>query len=524
MRPGYFFELMPDSDLSTNQAIFRYTRFMIGDDFPIYLVLGQEKLEVCLSIPGQYGHTTMFEFVYSDYQNPRGKLSGQLIDVPTRLEFSFMLESIHSSSCRDLYQKSSSAVNTGAPFLSYSHATDEDRYCKGQLFTIEKRSSNQREVIGQNDSFIVSILYISTQHIFLDFLFDLKHSDVFNNSRHFDRLMLISRENYIFSSILKLLESKYWRSVNYPQAEGIDDNLLSEFSKSERTSAVKNWVKTLIDHRTTALVNSGWISRPLEDELYETLTSEIEDLPTKKDEREDPLWEEITEWSVSRFSYRRILALLLPFRVEHIIIFIIPWLLLGGLVLCCPYGSEYLECEGEDLSSILARRILLILSLIISFGAIIYSLNSDQYHKSDKNLFKSILHLISPRILISGLIGWTLVGKIFFPKTIPGLEVLSWLYFFLLIGCLAIPTIYLSHELSLIAKDLRSNVIILRSIQAIMILFILIIILGLASEIFLGIFNGNKIDPQTVLLAAPFVFFSTIFLNFLFAGKRFTGM
>lgn len=536
MRPGYFFESIEGTQTEVSEVIFRYLGVEHAGGYPIYLSIEKEKIFFGITLPGEYEHSELLELYFSDFDNDSGKLSRQLLGIADLTQH----HKIFIESRQNVLPQSQRLGKQDVTVSSYSSCFGFGTKIPDEENEIFLKDLFPNPVINLLEAVIgIGKTEVSSQGeitppktetgvclrtLFLDFLFDLKHSDVLKNSRYYDQLLLISRENYVFSSILNFLESKYWRSVSRPDAEVEDNNLLSEFSTSERINSAKNWIKTLIDSRTTTtLANSGWISRPLEDELYETLTSEIENLPTKKDEREDPLWEEITEWSVSRLSYIRIVALLIPLNAWHIIIFIIPWILLGFLAMTCPY-DQYVECQCEGLIPNLTRRVLLILSLCMTVGVSIYSLNSKYCGQSKGRLLKSILYLISPRFLISGLIGWTLVSKLYIPEMIPNLEIVSRPFFVLLMACLGIPVIYLSRELSLVAKDLTAKVIIKRSGLAVGVFFILILLLGLASEIFVEIFQGNSIDPWQIILEAPFVFFSTIFFNFLFAGKRFTGM
>lgn len=536
MRPGYFFEPIEGTLTKGSNAIFRYLEVGSEEGYPIYVTIEQEKIFFGLSLPGEFEHSEIFHLYLSDYENDSGKLSSQLIKMAELVQYhrvDMVSDQQTLAQSKRLGDQSGSVISYASVFDFTTHQEASPltelivEPAKSLWETIGWKQENQSKQIGDKVE-----TGICLRTLFLDFLFDLKHSDVFSHSRHFDRLMLISRENYMLSSIINLLETRYWTAVqqaraNENQSEEIG-NSVSAYLKNKRIQSAKAWIKTLTDTRSTSiLAGTAWLTKKLEDELFDTLQSEMEVLPTKNaQKREEPMWEEITEWSVSRLSYIRIVSFMLPLRWAHIGLFVLPWIVLGVLVSICPDFKGGVECENGSISPCftLTRKILLFISLFISLGAWIFALKNKLYRQAEGNLFKSILYLTSPRLLISGLIGWTIVSKLYILEAVPNLEICSFSYGALLLACLVIPLIYLSRELATIAKDLPAGRIIKRSAVAIGVLIILTLIVGLALDFFINIASGDPVDPANIILKTPFVFFSTIFLNFLFAGKRFTGM
>lgn len=581
MRPGYFFELMPDSDLRKEQTIFRYRRLSVHGDFPIYLVLGAEKLELCISIPGKYGNTMVFELIYSDYESAKGKLSRQILEVPNWQPFimdglesyivdSFQIEEGKSqkflcySSVFEFGLQPATGNGTIANILVYPiieelglepHELKEIQSIKNVQVAVKHKSEGatrnpETDGVDQltfkpgdtKDNFKIKL---DPQIIFLDLLFDLKHSDEFHYSKYFNTLIKIARENPVLRSIFSLLEAKYWRYAcngNNKDAQNGISQVLERWVLTNRNFSNYSWIESIIDKEVShLLLNAGWIEFPLEETLFIELEDRVANIQPKQNQKErkkrkeEELWAKVTEWCTKRYMYRRIAVRVATLNPIHTFILLIPILWIAFIFALDISGVENWQLFRTNYSSPIDyhfRRIGFCLSIVSLFSLLWFSIMTQTCNQRNTILHGALIRLISLRIIISSVLAWGAVALTKPKGIVENVSALSTSFWILFILILGLAAIYLGRELSSVANDLPFRKLFARTIISVLLIVMIIFFIGISTlscTDFLFPLTVNQQEAPAsligkVLKTTPFVFFTTIFLNFLFAGKRFTGM
>lgn len=100
--------------------------------------------------------------------------------------------------------------------------------------------------------------------LFLDFLYDLEHTNVFKNAYNFESLYIALNENFLFKAIRDKAEYYYQRKmVSVPQAEyetAFDVADKEIFMADSYVDAEKRWVETIADPRSEGIFHmaEGW--------------------------------------------------------------------------------------------------------------------------------------------------------------------------------------------------------------------------------------------------------------------------
>lgn len=101
--------------------------------------------------------------------------------------------------------------------------------------------------------------------LFLDFLYDLEHSNVFKNAYNFESIYIALNENFLFNAIRNKAEYYYQRKVasttrkEFETSFDVTDKEI--FIADYYVEAERRWVETIIDPRSEAIfhIATGWL-------------------------------------------------------------------------------------------------------------------------------------------------------------------------------------------------------------------------------------------------------------------------
>ena len=280
MNAGFFFELDEQSDLAQGPVFFHYTRIFRDRQYPISVQIGPHGLSFYWSVyQGEEDYReneVLFQLFYSDYEDPKGKLARDLnrlcvYDEGKKQYAGHRVEG--NGNFLDEYP---------VPFLSYS-CPQVQSFCLAKG-TIPQhylyREKNREKIVRE----------ISLVALLLDFLFDLKHSEVFTLSPHFDLLRRVLRENFVFHAIAAKAEYYYQQTLKIKASQ-------NEITRDQSGRATQVWLEAIMHEQSPEiLVVSPWFASNLEQEAKAVL-KDPGGLISKKTQTK------LVEWYLSRFNY-----------------------------------------------------------------------------------------------------------------------------------------------------------------------------------------------------------------------------
>lgn len=508
MRAGLFYELDPNSRLSKGLVVFRYRRILQDSPNnykPIYLVIKKDELYCYYSDYQSREHTHLFRLHYSDHQNPKGKLYRELIGL-----FG-VTKKVNIETTKNKHRKENTIQQNKQPFSLLSYDKGFGTYNKLEVFELP----NHR--LCEQDPWSLDIC-LGT--VFLDFLYDLKHSDVFANTPYFDKLKTLIRENFLFSAILAKAEYYFQREL---LNNLIENNSLARDQKNKRLKFInqsfldseKKFLKILIQENAPDVLTSAlWFNSQIEREtdnilVFEKKISTRSSVRKINQNREDDLIGQVSDWYLLRYNFQKARTLIVKshplngFLLFLPIIFVISywiWQLIGDRVFI-----GYKLMHGGVLLS--------------AFAYILFD------NPPNKTIhYHSIVNFISPRLIITLCLVWVAFlqadTQIKYSQRI--------LPYFVLPFIIAA---YLFKEIKAVAPDLKGFTMLWRIVNVMIRVFLITFVIGI---LIMDLYKvGEEIDQidclglivyPSILKAKIFwVFFTTLFLNFLFEGKRFTG-
>ena len=508
MRPGYFFKELPGTSLLEDPILFSYTALLENEHyFPVYLAIHDHKLEFNLSTSTNHEHATLFELFFSDHPAPDGKLARQLQQLKTSGERHTVEKEISTYTLSKTLEHNS----------TYSRAY---------------RSTLSKHINPKNDSIQLpghetennGDLKICLATLFLDFLFDLKHSDIFELSPHHEKLYRITRENPLLSDLIAMLESWYWEAVMpVPEKSGS----LESWMFTQRMEATENWIsaitKPIVGHETKL---KEWLPDGYERELFRQLEAVVEiheedlrletDLKKRKKPTYQKVWNQSADWFTKRYTFSRITAIVILGHAYHQI-------LMASLLFftLCLLSFNNLSHNNTQflVHQVVTQGIIgacILICILLMFSSTRNKFRVPQY--------TAIAILIMPKALIGALLAWGASAKIKINQdlqcSLPIDDLPFWLIFTALVS---IPGLYLFREIKSVAPDLHINKTVIRTCSASLLLLTTIFLVGLLFHSVISYLTKKPLDWDTIIRSTPFVYFSAIFLEILFKGKGVTG-
>lgn len=273
MKAGFFFELDEQSDPTEGLVFFHYTRIFRAGQYPISVQIGPHALNFYWSVyQGEEDYReneVLFQLFYSDYENPKGKFARELNRLCVYDE--------------GKEQDAGHWVEGNNNFL-YEHSGQLYSYQQIKEFQLARGSIPQHRYCEKEEK---KKMKVSLVALLLDFLFDLKHSEVFTFSPHFDQFRRVLRGNHLFSAIAA--KAEYY----YQQALPDRDEMLPY----ERDQATQDWLDLLMQEQgPEILASSPWFASNLEREMKAVLKGPGGSIAKKTQTK-------LVEWYLSRFNY-----------------------------------------------------------------------------------------------------------------------------------------------------------------------------------------------------------------------------
>jgi len=512
MNAGQFFELDRASRLNDGIAIFRYKRiYQLSPDKykPIYLVIKSKEVVCYFSDKSSQENSILFELHYLDYQNPRGKLYRELRALyPQRKKTNYPNSSDDKGNFFKL-QTTDSAYKTYSELPAFW--PDTHGIVSGHTLAppiVENSGGN---------------IDISLRMLLLDFLFDLVHSRVFAQSPNFDQLKMVMREHVFLNALLAKAEL-YFQADRLAQASAMAAGV-KELINEEAQAAKDRLLNILIQQESpTVLSGSKWFRENMEEELTHAFKALVSS-PKRRSPILSATIAECADWYIKRFHFLK--AFQLIFKAHHLYKFlmVIPLMLFAYFFVVAFNVPE--EAGLKNYAPWIGYGIT---GLLIAAGISVLWVGLNNFLKFR---LTPLFNLFLPRFSITLIITWMAFAKLL------ALTDLSWgVFMFYMVLILTLIPVYLFREIKAQAPDLRGVSVFLR-ICAIICFGLLFTYL--AGSIVLDIFYETYAQEEgfsTCLFSShgnfhysfwvlgfytPMVLFSTLFLNFLFKGQRFTG-
>ena len=260
MNQGYFFQLEKNSKQAEGAVVFRYLPIKVANtydakkysipQYPIYLVIKSSAIDF-------YFHGISYSNVSSDNEKEKdtnaNHVNIRLLHLP--LSKNIAVKDNLTSILINCYELE---YNINSIYESYDESSiDSDIICYSNL-----------EVFNSEKEIKYKEPYISFKRLFLDFMFDLEHSKVFENSPHYEEAEIHLVENLFFHYIANKA-AFYYEWGQYINKANTRDQDAHVHSLKEKE---KQWVESCIDNRSPVMFeeSEGWF-KPVEDEMKKIL-------------------------------------------------------------------------------------------------------------------------------------------------------------------------------------------------------------------------------------------------------------
>ena len=490
MRQGNFFILDENSSLEEGQVIFRYLPVTDGSYFPIYLAIKPYSID----------------FYYHSRDNDKNKD-----------------DSIDNDKKKDDKEQRKSHINVRILHLPLSlnlavkdNLTEilknnfDCAYPLGHQYKIDLDITiqyywNLKEYYSQKD--YQKIIkkhfpdkcqdikkYIYFRKLVLDFLYDLEHSHVFENSPNYEQIEVRLKENFFFNAIAAKTSYYYYRRL-YVQNKN-DRDVKDLYSHKLEPSDVQ-WLKILRMKQTCELFwNSKGCFEKVEDEYEKTFFN-------KKDRFDHYNWQrefnkknkdfeydnkkqlrESVRWFLKRYNFCNALKVILFSKGNSTAFLLIT--AISSLILVPFLMLNMKDVPKEDYGQIVSFAVYLFAGFLLLIG--IFAL---RYRK----MLQSTIGLLMPRLIMALTSAWLI-----FVTTEELLKVsfdmIALEYRFVLILLLIPVIIFMAMEISNLAPDISPKKLFIR----------VIIILGIAFfySIFIGLFFTN-ITAEKILARSGYL-------------------
>ena len=368
MNTGRFFELDRESSVLTEGvAVFNYTALKLRrapagcPEYPVYMYITETAVTFCMHYCDEAGH------VENHVNVPI--LTLPLVSTGAGNTLHSVLEDIYDVSFQYLSfapmdGNDDSAGLYGAFRNYYAVSPDHKKASTPSYRTLREFMEKKDDALEQNRCFL--------RYLFLDFLYDLEHSEVFMNSEYYEVLYSNLHDDFYFHSISCKAEFYYqrqladmWRRGKDGSAESLDDEMLEHLG-DYLIDAETKWVDCLSSSGAEDVLYHGnrtWFTDVEEemDAIYvspdrsDTIVGEIENkaLVQPLSVRMWHTAKKASDWYIDRYNFMGTLkiwhsgnyvfwaALIIAAVVGIITLFLIPMPLISLL-----WGLGFLGCAA----------------------------------------------------------------------------------------------------------------------------------------------------------------------------------
>lgn len=378
MRSGKHFILDPASQIENGIVVFRYQKVRSdrgGRNFPVYVSIGKSEIT----------------FYYSGYDinseanqknSPSGYVNQRLFSIPTYE--SVGIESL-ANKLNDLYSQ------TLAVGSEVQVNNQNGGYSSIPLFS-ESNPSN-----------------IYFRILFLDFLFDWQHSDLFRNSAYYEDTRTRLGRNHFWQAIIAMLEFHYchFQLSNYALTTS-ENSALIEMAETARA----RWLEIIRSPLATSIITdqNEWFN-DIETEHINIVLGKSRKQGTHK-EPEKAFWlgllqdptqsvgmkkselKDSVHWFVRRYSMLN--AFMSAYKPRHLLISLVVFISVFAWFIAENASSWDSPMGGKELISISALALIsLLVSLLALFAVGWFKVG-----------LATTLSLASPRMAMGILSGW----------------------------------------------------------------------------------------------------------------------
>lgn len=522
MKSGRFFALAIDSNaLPPGMEQFHYLRIdPNGRLLSIYVMIHEESVEFFYASTKRFDHTRLFKIGLTDSINPQGIISDQLL----------RLRQLHKHEVKvheDKANRENSTIDSFNPLVSPRPVAFP---CFSELECWEKKDEQGTLIVKLGHEFKkeTQVLHLCFTTLFLDFLFDLQHSDIFRESPHFEELRAIIRDNPLFKGITAKAEYFYQRKLYERELEHLQGPHQQEIVEHTLQQAMDNWLKVIMDEQSPEklilppphILNQSkeevpsWFEENMEIEMKQV----IKDTSATPKHISKKTSEKIVDFYLSRLAYLQATKYSLFHHKSHHQAY---WILL--------------ILYGLSLFMLIDWRVPVIVA--VSTVIIILTFTESSYKQQLANLnWTEVANLFMPRLQITFVILWfgylglvTKIPNFRFPYNV-----------FILLFTIGLIWLYLLREAKSLTPDTDRKervkrvsfiTILAYALSGIMGIFTLSLILrsfdpsntSITDSWELCTRYGYDIAFKTWFNTNTYVVFTGLFVNLIFQGKKFTG-
>lgn len=497
MNTGRFFFLDKDSDPTKGMLLFRYRRLKdpINNQYKVYLTIQRDAIEFFYTSKGHLEHTRLFKLSMFNNTNPQG-------DIFQQLNFIRDLKNHIALCTNDIKIKISDLPRLGVEYSTYAslECWPDLPHSVDNLSHYYELNLNEKEKGWYMD--------ISFPTLFLDFLFDMRHSDIFRESPYFEKIRRLIQENSLFNAISAKAEYYYQAIIL------LNDNN-NQITQQHYKDASKDWLQALMDDENASMIsNSNWFLSNIEEEIEEV---QEKDLKNDTIVLSDMLSRSIVDFYLDRMNYIRAVGFSLKRREGQTMLFLsILALIISSLIFL------YRPLVG--------LRAVIIPALFV----LLFSRIQPLPHKRTKPLDASITEifdLFMPRLQITLFLAWLTYSNLSkaTPQMKPQYAIIPLVFMLVLIF------LYLMRAIKKAAPDIEIRQRVMRSSFIFSFAFISSGTMGAfflsfalrssedLEDIFFFPFQGFDFAPVLWFNATIFVMFFGLFVNLLFREKKLTG-
>ena len=249
---GHFFKLDRDSLLSSGQIIFRYLPVRYEPDkgkdgypyYPVYAVLGRHAIDFFYHGKDQKKDSK------NNSKNDRHHVHIRLLHLPLSLNLS-VKDNLTSILQNDVYNHK---YEISSEYKTDLENSNIKTYSNLEVFELEKTKENK----------------IYFRKLLLDFIYDLEHTHVFENSPYYEEAEVRLRENFLFNAIAAKA-AYYWDRHNWTQNEKNSKAAANGIIYAENlATSEKQWLRILRTELSCEYCSysGGWFKNVEEEYKY----------------------------------------------------------------------------------------------------------------------------------------------------------------------------------------------------------------------------------------------------------------